>query len=151
MSILLLLDTKLIWVGVPLRLWDEDETGLLCSSSSIMASSKLSSSTPGILTFKRFKTAMPTAVWPTTLNFPVRGVANGLSKMLSLGKFTPSLGISALKNSVSESRISRNMTVSESKILKMWISESRILKIRISKSRQWDLNFLSASLPETRN
>ena len=59
------------------------------------------------------------------------GVANGLSKMLSLGKFTPSLGISALKNSVSESRISRNMTVSESRILKIWIS----------KSRQWDFNF----------
>ena len=79
------------------------------------------------------------------------GVANGLSKMLSLGKFTPSLGISALKNSVSESRISRNMTVSESQILKIWISESRILKIWISKSRQWDFNFLSASLSETRN
>ena len=71
----------------------------------------------------------------------VLGVANGLSKMLSLGKFTPSLGISALKNSVSESRISRNVTVSESRILKIWIS----------KSRQWDFNFLSASLSETRN
>ena len=35
------------------------------------------------------------------------GVANGLSKMLSLSKFKPSLGISALKKSVSESRISR--------------------------------------------
>ena len=46
-----------------------------------------------------------------------------------------SLGISALKNSVSESRISRNMTVSESQILKVWISESRILKIWISESR----------------
>ena len=79
------------------------------------------------------------------------GVVNGLSKMLSLGKFTPSLGISALKNSVSESRISGNMTVSESRILKIWISESRILKIWISKSRQWDFNFLSASLSETRN
>ena len=63
-------------------------------------------------------------------------VANGLSKMLSLGKFTPSLGISALKNSVSESRISGNMTVSESRILKIWIS----------KSRQWD--FLSAMVGE---
>ena len=79
------------------------------------------------------------------------GVANGLSKMLSLGKFTPSLGISALKNSVSESRISGNRTVSESRILKIWISESRILKIWISKSRQWDFNFLSASLSETSN
>ena len=55
-----------------------------------------------------------------------KGVANGLSKMLSLGKFTPSLGISALKNSVSESRISGNMRVSESRILKIWISESQI-------------------------
>ena len=69
------------------------------------------------------------------------GVANGLSKMLSLGKFTPSLGISALKNSVSESRISGKMTVSESRILKIWISKSRILKIWISKSRQWEFNF----------
>ena len=74
------------------------------------------------------------------------GVANGLSKMLSLGKFTPSLGISALKNSVSESRISRNMTVSESRILKIWISESRILKIWISKSRQWDVQFFIRKL-----
>ena len=35
------------------------------------------------------------------------GVANGLSKMLSLGKFKPSLAISALRKSVSESRISQ--------------------------------------------
>ena len=67
-----------------------------------------------------------------------------------------SLGISALKNSVSESRISRNMTVSESRILKVWISESRILKIWISesrilkiwisKSRQWDVQFFIRKL-----
>ena len=34
-------------------------------------------------------------------------MTNGLSKMLSLGKFKPSLVISALKKSVSESRISQ--------------------------------------------
>ena len=35
------------------------------------------------------------------------GVTNGLSKMLCLGKFKPSLGISTLEKSVSESRISQ--------------------------------------------
>ena len=53
-------------------------------------------------------------------------VANGLSKMLSLGKFTPSIGISALKNSVSESRISGNMTVSESRILSAMVGEGAL-------------------------
>ena len=90
---------------------------------------------------QRFTTVLRKMQTCIFLLLVIVGVANGLSKMLSLGKFTPSLGISALKNSVSESRISRNMTVSESRILKIWISESRILKIWILKSRQWDFQF----------
>ena len=77
------------------------------------------------------------------------GVANGLSKMLSLGKFTPSLGISALKNSVSESRISRNMMVSESDFenLDLGVSDFENLDLGvsdflISKSRQWESDSL---------
>ena len=69
----------------------------------------------------------------------MEGVANGLSKMLSLGRFKPSLGISALKKSVSESRISQKYDGLGVSHLKICLSESRILKMWISKSRQWDV------------
>ena len=65
----------------------------------------------------------------------MEGVANGLLKMLSLGKFTPSLGISALKNSVSESRISGNMTVSgvsDFENLDLGVSDFENLDLKIS-------------------
>ena len=62
--------------------------------------------------------------------------------MVSLGKFTPSLGISALKNSVLESRISRNMTVSESRILKildLGVSDFENLGLGVSDFKNLDL------------
>ena len=63
-------------------------------------------------------------------------MANGLSKMLSLGKFTPSLGISALKNSVSESRISGNISdglgVSYFENLDLRVSDFENLDLKIS-------------------
>ena len=65
----------------------------------------------------------------------VLGVANGLSKMLSLGKFKPSLGISALKKSVSESRISKNynsLGVSDFGNLDLGISDFENLNLEIN-------------------
>ena len=56
--------------------------------------------------------------------------------MLSLGKFTPSLGISALKNSVSESRISGNISdglgVSYFENLDLRVSDFENLDLKIS-------------------
>ena len=63
------------------------------------------------------------------------GVTNGLSKMLSLGKFKPSLVISALKKSVSESRISQKydgLGVSDFENLDLGVSDFENLDLEIS-------------------
>ena len=64
-----------------------------------------------------------------------KGVTNGLSKMLSLGKFKPSLVISALKKSVSESRISQKydgLGVSDFENLDLGVSDFENLDLEIS-------------------
>ena len=80
-------------------------------------------------------------------------MANGLSKMLSLGKFKPSLGISALKKGVSESRISQkydNLGVSDFENLDLGVSDFENVDIEISPMGR-SMGRLSASLSETRN
>ena len=65
----------------------------------------------------------------------ILGVTNGLSKMLSLGKFKPSLVISALKKSVSESRISQKydgLGVSDFENLDLGVSDFENLDLEIS-------------------
>ena len=62
-------------------------------------------------------------------------MTNGLSKMLSLGKFKPSLVISALKKSVSESRISQKydgLGVSDFENLDLGVSDFENLDLEIS-------------------
>ena len=69
------------------------------------------------------------------MGLPLKGVTNGLSKMLSLGKFKPSLGISALKKSVSESRISQKydgLGVSEFENLDLGVSDFENVDLEIS-------------------
>ena len=62
-------------------------------------------------------------------------MTNGLSKMLSLGKFKPSLVISALKKSFSESRISQKydgLGVSDFENLDLGVSDFENLDLEIS-------------------
>ena len=75
----------------------------------------------------------------STYEQTVRGVANGLSKMLSLGKFKPSLGISALKKSVLVSRISQkydSLGVSDFENLDLGVSDFENVDIEISQMRR---------------
>ena len=65
--------------------------------------------------------------------------------MLSLGKFKPSLGISAVKKSVSESRISQNydgLGVSDFENLDLGVSDFENVDLKISPMGR--SNFLSA-------
>ena len=64
----------------------------------------------------------------------MKGVTNGLSKMLRLGKFKPSLGISALEKSVSESRISQ-------KYDGLGVSDFENLDLGVSDFENVDLEF----------
>ena len=80
------------------------------------------------------KYALPCALVLVTLYLVLR-VTNGLSKMLSLGKFKPSLVISALKKSVSESRISQKydgLGVSDFENLDLGVSDLENLDLEIS-------------------
>ena len=73
---------------------------------------------------------------------PILGVTNGLSKMLSLGKFKPSLVISALKKSVSESRISQKydgLGVSDFENLDLGVSDFENLDLGVSDFENLDL------------
>ena len=72
------------------------------------------------------------------------GVTNGLSKMLNLGKFKPSLVISALKKSVSESRISQKydgLGVSDLENLDLGVSDFENLDLGV-----WDFENLDLEI-----
>ena len=88
------------------------------------------SSRSSTFAFKNYSSAFQTAL--LLLNV---GVTNGLSKMLSLDKFKPSLVISALKKSVSESRISQKydgLGVSDFENLDLGVSDFENLDLEIS-------------------